>query len=303
MPKRDRAPIGIHLLLIQPQLLDAPHALTRKRLIDLIDINFGGRDTGFGQRNGDRFPGADAHEERGYADDGGGDEFTDNGLRETLGGGALHEEDGGRAVGDLGRIARVDTAVFGEGGFDFREGSGCDAWSDAIILGNGNGCFFVGFWVDEFGRHGRDFGVEATGLLGQERFGIRRGREGVLVAAGNVAVFGHLFAEGAHGHFATFGFRMAFEEVGEFGHCARAVLRRHGLNTATYTYLDHTGADGVGYVRYCLESAAALPVETSHGSCFGESGDESGCSEFGGACAWSEDIADCDVLDKGRVYF
>jgi len=68
MPERDGAALGVDLLHRQPELFRAPDALTGERFVDLVDVNIFLRHTRLLQRDRDRFPWTDTHEERGHAD-------------------------------------------------------------------------------------------------------------------------------------------------------------------------------------------------------------------------------------------
>ena len=168
-------------------------------------------------------------------------------MVERGGGGAFHEEDGGRAVADLGGVAGVDGAVFGEGGFDGGEGFWGDAWADPVIFVDEGECLdgfgFRVFPFDVF--EWSDFLGEFAGLLGGEGFLVGRSGETVLIAAEDRAVFGHLFGKDAHGNFTVSGFGVGLKEVGEFGCCTGAVLRGHGFYACTDADFDHAAVDRV----------------------------------------------------------
>jgi len=143
MPKRNRTTLRINLLNIQAQFIYTVKTLTSKCLVNLPDIHVLLIETSLLEHNRDSSSGSHAHHERRDADDGGLDELSDDGLIEALGGAAFHEEHGGGAVGDLGGVACVDGTVFGEGGADFTERLGGYALSDAVVLGYGDGLFFL----------------------------------------------------------------------------------------------------------------------------------------------------------------
>lgn len=121
MTHRNRTSIDIDLLLRDAKVLHAHNRLTRKRLVDLVEIDVleaeGGEleDLGDGERR------ADAHDARGYTNDGRGDELAEDGEAEALGDGAAGEDDSCGAVGDLRSVTSVGGAVLLEGGLQLAE--------------------------------------------------------------------------------------------------------------------------------------------------------------------------------------
>lgn len=225
MSKGDGAALGVDLLEGDAQLLDAPHALRRERLVDLVDVDILLGDAGFLERDGDGLPGPDAHEQRLHADHAGRDVLAEDLLAQALGGRALHEQHGGRAVRDLRRVARGDGAILGEGRADLGERFGRDARADAVVGLDGDGLDLVRLGVRPLHREGHDLLVEEARLLRLLGLLVRRRGEGVLLRARDVAVLGHLLRQHAHGYLAVGRFRVALEQLGEFGDGAGAGKR------------------------------------------------------------------------------
>lgn len=209
MPKRNRPSLGIYLLDRQTQFLDAPHALTRKRLVDLEDVDVVFTDARLLQRHGDRFPRSDAHQQRLHAHHAAGDVFADDRLPQPLRRASLHEQDCRRTVGDLTRVPGVYAPVLGEGGLDFRQTFRRDAGPDAVVVADRDFLLFVCFGIDMLGPYRRDLAVEMSRLLGFESFLVRRCGESVLIGARDASVFGHLLGQDTHGNLAVLSFRMA----------------------------------------------------------------------------------------------
>ena len=265
MPKGDRAALGIDLVERDAQLVDAPQTLTGEGFVDLEDVDVVLADAGLLERDRDGFPGPDAHKEWRDANDRGRDEFAEDGLAELLGCGALHEQDGGGAIGDLRRVARVDGAVLCKGGADLAEGLGGDARARAVIFGHGDGIFFLGLGVGVFYCYGSDLGVEEAGFLSLDCFLVGACSKGVLVVARDVAVLGHLFGEDAHGDFAVGGLHVVFEDFGELGHGGWTILSRHAFDACTDADVNHARLDSIRDIDAGLEAARALSVESLDG--------------------------------------
>ena len=301
MTKGDSTALGVDLLLGNTELVGAPEALGRERLVDLVDVDVVLVDARKLKHLGDGLPGTDAHEQGLDADDGRGNELAEDGLAELLGRGALHEQDGGGTVRNLRGVSGVDGAVLGEGGADLAERLGGDAVADAVVAVDKDLLGLAGLGVLELGLERQDLLLEETLLLGLDGLLEGRGGEGVLVLAADALVLGHVLGEDTHGHLAVGGLGVALEEVRELGDCLGAVVGGHGLDTGADTDLDHAGADLVGDVDAGLETRGALAVEGVDGGGLGETGDESGGAHLGGATAGGEDGADLDVLDEGGV--
>lgn len=62
MSKRNRSTLGVHLLYIDAELLDTEQALTRKRLVDLPDVDIVRAEAGLLENGGNGSCGSDAHE-------------------------------------------------------------------------------------------------------------------------------------------------------------------------------------------------------------------------------------------------
>ena len=160
--------LGVDLLLGNTKLVDTPDALGSEGLVDLVDVDIILSDAGLLQSNGDSLPRANTHEEGLDADDAGGNVLAEDLLAQTLGGGALHEEDGGGAVGDLGSVTGVDGAVLGKGGLDLAQRLGGDALPDAVVGLHVDGLLLAGLGVGPFHIQRGDLLVEETSLLGLE---------------------------------------------------------------------------------------------------------------------------------------
>lgn len=157
--------LGVHLVDIEAKLIDAEETLRSEGLVDFPNINVVLGETGLFEDRGDGGGGAYAHEEGRHADDGGLNEFSEDGLAEALGSAALHEEDGGGAIGDLRGVAGVDGAVLCEGRADFGEGFSGDALSDAVVLVDGDGLLLVGLGVGPLDGQRSELLIEETLLL------------------------------------------------------------------------------------------------------------------------------------------
>lgn len=301
MAESNGTTLGVDLLSRDAKLVGAEEALRGESLVDLKDVNVLLGDASELEHLGDGLPGAETHEKRGHTNDGSVDVLAEDGLAELLGGGALHEENGGGTVGNLGGVAGVDAAVLGEGSTDLAEGLDGDTLTDAIVLVDNNLLGLAGLGVLVLDLEGSDLLLEETSLLGLDGLLEGGGSELILDGTGDALGLGHLLREDTHGDLAVGSLGVALEELGELGHGAGAILSGHGLDTGADADLDLAGADGVGNVNAGLETGRALAVEGVDGGGVGEAGNESGSAHLGGATTGGEDGADNDILDQGGV--
>lgn len=326
--ERNSATLGVDLLGVQSQLVGTPQTLAGERLVDLEDVHIVLGNARLLKDLGDRLPGADTHEQRLDADDGSRDVLAQDGLSELLGRRSLHQEHGGGTVRDLGCIAGVDGAVLGKSALHLAQGLLGHAGAHTVVLGHGDSLGLAGLGVLELDGQGVDLLVKEAGCLCLGGLLIRCCGEGVLVLTLNVTVRSHLFGEDAHGHLAVGGFRVRFEELGEFrdgggaallsvstcsvpflewiglkqrGYVHLPVLSAHALNTGADADLDHAALDLVGDIDTRLQTARALSVESSDGRRLGETSYQGSGAHLGGATAGGQNLSDADILDQSRV--
>lgn len=153
MSQRNSPTSWVHLLPVQLQRIFAVHSHTSERLVQLEEIDVVDRETVLAQQLGHGDGWANTHDARRETGDGGANELGNDGLAELERFAALHEEDGGGAVGDLrGVSAGGAVAVVWESWANLVEGfEGCaPAWAlvfcksyvFAIEL-DGDGCDLV----------------------------------------------------------------------------------------------------------------------------------------------------------------
>lgn len=223
MTEGDSTALGVDLLGGQAKLVDAPHTLGGEGLVDLVDVDLILGDTGLLESNGNGGPGANTHEEGLDTDDAGSDVLADDLLAQTLGGGALHEQDGGGTVGDLGGVTSVDGTVLGERRADLAEGLGGHALADTVIGLDGDGLLLAGLGVGPLNLEGSNLLVEEAGLLGLDSLLVGGSGESILGGTGDTAVLGHVLGQDTHGDFAVGGLGVVLEELRELGDGTGAV--------------------------------------------------------------------------------
>ena len=226
MTEGDGTTLGVDLLDWEAKLVDAPHALGGESLVDLVDVDIILGDAGLLEGNGDGSPGADTHEQGLDTDNAGSDVLADDLLAQTLGGGALHEQDGGGTVGDLGGVTGVDGAVLGEGRADLGEGLGGHALADTVIGLDGDGLLLAGLGVGPLDLEGSNLLVEEAGLLGLDGLLVGGSGEGILGGTGDTAVLGHVLRQDTHGDLTVGGLGVALEELGELGNGTGTIWKR-----------------------------------------------------------------------------
>jgi len=293
----DSTTLGVDLLLGQAKLVDTPHALGGKGLVDLVDVDIILGDAGLLKGNGNGLPRANAHEQGLDADNAGGNVLANDLLAQALGSGALHEQDGSGTVGDLGGVTGVDGAVLGEGRADLAQGLGGDALTDTVISLDGDGLLLARLGVGPLDLERSNLLVEEAGLLGLEGFLVGGSGESILRGTGDAAVLGHVLGQNTHGDLAVGGLGVVLKEVRELGDGTRAVLRRHALDTGTNPNVDHAALESTGNVDDSLQATRALTVQGLDSGSLGETSHEGSGTELSSTTAGRQNGADSDIID------
>lgn len=215
--------LGVDLLLGQAKLVDTPHTLGGKGLVDLEDVDIILGDASLLQGDGNGLPGANTHQKGLDANNAGGDVLADDLLAQALSGGTLHEQDGGGAVGDLRGVTGVDGAVLGESRADLAEGLGGDTLTDTVVGLDSDGLLLAGLGIGPLDLERSNLLVEEAGLLGLEGLLVGGSSESILGGTGDVAVLGHVLGQDTHGDLAVGRLGVVLEELGELGDGAGAV--------------------------------------------------------------------------------
>lgn len=226
MTEGDSTTLGVDLLSGQAKLVDAPHALGGKGLVDLEDVDLILGDAGLLESNGNGGPGTDTHQEGLDTDNAGGDVLADDLLAQTLGSGALHEQNGGSTVGDLGGVTGVDGAVLGKGRADLAEGLGGHALADTVISLDGDGLLLAGLGVGPLDLEGSNLLVEEAGLLGLDGLLVGGSSKSILGGTGDTTVLGHVLGQDTHGDLAVGGLGVVLEELRELGDGAGTIWKQ-----------------------------------------------------------------------------
>jgi hypothetical protein len=168
-------------------VLDGVDSLGSESLVDLKDIDVLDLDADLLEDGGDGDGGTDTHGLGLAANNGGGDVLADNGESELLGSLALHQENGGGTIGDLGGVTGSGGTIEGraELGQALEGGTG----TDTVILGDDD-LLLVTLGILDDGLDGDDLVVELA--LGLSVGGLVEGKssELVLLLAGDVVLGG-----------------------------------------------------------------------------------------------------------------
>lgn len=200
MPQRDGSTPDVHLRGIDAELLRAVHCHAGERLVELDDVDVREAEAVLAQQLGDGERGADAHDAGRQPRDGGADVLGEDGLPHGERGGALHQEEGGRAVRDLARVAaRGAVAVIRERRADLAQGVICGSPTRAFVFRHRHRPFLARFRVFDDGGDGHDFVVEPARFLGALGPLVGFGGEAVLRFARDVEVFADVLRGLAHG--------------------------------------------------------------------------------------------------------
>lgn len=288
----------VDLLLIQTELLNTPDALGGKGLVDLVDVDIVFVDTGLLEGEWDGGPWTDTHKQWSDTDDGCADVLSEDLLTKLLSGRALHQENSGSSVRDLGCVTTVDRTILGESWLDLGEGLSGDTWADTVILGNSDLLPLVGLEVLELDLEWCDLLVEPASLLGRGGLLIRLCCESILLGTADATVLGHLLREITHSDGAVLSLWVSVQELAELGDSVWSVLQGHRLNTSTNADVNHAGRDCICNINAGLETRRALSVECANGGGIWKAGSESSSTELSCTTSWWENRADCNILDE-----
>ena len=187
MTHGDGTSVGVDLVDVQAALLDGVDGLGGEGLVQLKDIDILDLDTSLLADGGDGVGGTDTHDLGGASDNGRGDELSEDGESQLLGSLALHEQDGGGTIRDLGGVTGGGGTIKGRA--QLGQGLGGGTGTDTIILGN-NDLLLVVLGILDHGLDGDNLAVElALGLgLGSLLEGV--GGESILLGTGDVELAG-----------------------------------------------------------------------------------------------------------------
>lgn len=220
-----------------------------ERFVDFKQIHVLLRQTSLLQDLWDGQTGANAHDAGLEADDGALDVLADDLLAESLGRGALHQQDRSRAVGHLtGVTTGRGRAPVREGGADLGEPLVRRARSDAVVLVHRDGLLLLRLRVDPLRRHRRNLVRGPPFPLRAFRAVLGHGCELVLIFPGDFEVSGDVFGCPAHGLEVVFG-DWVFGDDGAHWR-GLIVVGRHALDANGDTDVDGTDSNGTGHGLY-----------------------------------------------------
>lgn len=297
MTHSDGTSEGVDLVDVQVKVLNAHDGLGSESLVELEDIDILDLDAGLLASSGNSVSRADTHDARRAANDGGGDVLAGDGETETLSSLALHQEDSGGTVRDLGGVTAGGGTT--ESGLKLGKGLGSGALTDTLILGD-NDLLLVTLLVLDHGLNGNDLAVELALLLGLGSLLVRKCSESILLLAVNVVLGGNVLGGHTHREVAVLGSLAGSGDLlGDVGsHGGRTVSHSHGLNTGTNTDVDQTGLNVGGNADDGLKTGGALTVGGVDGGGLGVSGVESSHAGDGGTTGSLEDVTNADIVNQ-----
>ena len=176
MSESDSSTSWVHLGVVKPELVNAPGGLGGEGLVQLVDVDVVGAESGLLQTGWDGVGWADSHDIWGNSDDGVGDELADNVESLGLGDRSSGEEDGGSSVGGLGGVSGGGDSGLLERWLELGELGGGGTGSDSVVLGDNN-CGFAALLVDSSDGDWDDLVIEPALLLSVEGSSLGLGGE------------------------------------------------------------------------------------------------------------------------------
>ena len=272
MSQRNSATPRVHLLAGQAKSLPAVNSHASESLVDLNDVDVVEGDVVDGEEFGDGDGGADAHDAGGETGGGGGDVFAEDGLAELLGGGALHEEEGGGAVGELGGVAAGSSwAPLGEGAADLRETLVGSSATNALVLGKRD-LLESTILTLHLGRNRHNLIIELARILSALGLAERISSVAIHLLARDGEVARDVLGGPAHGLDAVLGLLGEGEHGGVEGVGDGVAADGHLLGAHGDADGDGAVGDGVGDVGGGFEAGGAEAVEGVGGGGVGEAG-------------------------------
>lgn len=333
----DGTTVGVDLLQRKTAGLNGVDSLGSESLVQLENIDILDLLADLLEDSGDSNGGTNAHDARRASNNGGGDELADNGESELLGGLALHQENSGGTIGNLGGVTSGGGTI--EGRAELGQALDGGTGTDTIILGD-NDLLLVTLGILDDGLDGDDLVIELALSLSAGGLLEGKGSELVLLLTGNVEVggdvlggdtleskggegnikykssmssrpIGHIVDRKAlkrskglpHGELAVGSSLRGLRDLlgGLGGHGRGTVSHGHGLNTGTDTDVNQTSLDVGGDADNGLQSRGALTVGGVDGGLLGVSGIESSHAGDGGTTGSLENVTNADIVNDGGV--
>jgi hypothetical protein len=298
--KRDSTAPNVELVVVDLQCLEAVHCHRGESLVKLDKVDIVECEFELGEKLGDGDRGTDTHDPGWQTGDGGANVLGENGLAESLGLGALHQEHRGGAVGQLGRVTSVALVAVGQkGGLELLQRLECGSSADALVLCERDLLRLASLGVLNGGCDGRNLVVEPARLLRDLGTAVRLSGVPVLALTRDVEVLTDVLGGLAHGLHAVGGLGVLEDLVDERALEAVAALC-HALGAHGDTAFDGADGDLVGNVLHGLKARGAEAVQRRAGGGVGEArGEHGGADVVGGLCV--RDVTAADVLDNGGV--
>lgn len=183
----DGTTVGVDLVDVQTALLNGENGLGGKGLVQLEDIDILDLDTSLLADGGDGVGRAHTHDLGGASNHSRGDELSENGESQLLGRLALHEQNSGGTIRDLGGVTGGGGSI--KGGAQLGQGLEGGTGTDTIILGNNN-LLLVVLGILDHGLDSNNLAVKLALGLGLGSLLEGEGGESILLGTGDVVLGG-----------------------------------------------------------------------------------------------------------------
>lgn len=187
MTHGDGTTVGVDLLQGKTAVLDGVDSLGSESLVDLKDIDILDLDADLLEDGGDGNGGTDTHGLGLASNNCGGDVLADNVKSELLSGLALHQENGGSTIRDLGGVTGSGGTI--EGRAELGQALDGGTGTDTVILGDGD-LLLVTLGILDDGLDGDDLMVELALGLSAGSLAEGKSSELVLLLTGDVVLGG-----------------------------------------------------------------------------------------------------------------
>ncbi len=299
--KSNSTATDVHLLVWQLELILTVHSHRSKSLVDLNDIDIIDAELELLQELWDGDGWSDTHDSWGDTSNGGTDELSKDWLAELDGSRALHQQNSGGAIGDLGRVAssRPITERH-ESRTNLAERLKGRSVANTFILSQKNLLLLTSRWVLNSHLDWHNLVIEPSRLLCLLGALVGLSRISILHLPGDVEILANVLGGLTHRHLAVLRILGCGQHSRVEWSLESVTGFRHQLGTDGDTDLDASLGDRVGDVLGGLQAGGTEAVDGVCACGVWDSGGEGGGADDVGGLA-AVDVAESHILDHGWV--
>lgn len=189
MTKGNSTTLGVDLLEGDVELLSAVDGLGGEGFVEFDNVNVGDLNTSAFSGDGDSISRSDTHDTGRNTSNSRGNVLAKDGQVELLGSLALHEQNSGSTIRNLGGVTSSGETIFVESRLELGERLSSGARTNTIVVLKNN-FFLVTLLIGDNDLDGDDFSIEKPGLLSGNSLLMRSSGESILLSTGDVELFG-----------------------------------------------------------------------------------------------------------------